>query len=284
MNGTERFGIEIETTGLDKRSIALAIASVCGGTVDTWNPSVTMPDGRVWNVVHDGSIVGDETGEIVSPILTAADFDLLQAVVRAVRAAGAKVNYSCGIHVHVDGAKFDARTLTNLVNLVHRREALIERAVGLDNLRRSSYCRPMSDRFVQAVNGRRVRTLEDVKTAWYGQASYRPTKYDQSRYHGLNLNSFFFRGTVEFRYFNGSLHAGEVKTYVQFVLAMARAALTMKTARKWSAARADVVDRERMLAFMGSIGLKGKEFKVARTHMSKNLPARVAAPAVEVAA
>ena len=42
-------------------------------------------------------------------------------------------------------------------------------------------------------------------------------------------NSLFFRGTIELRYFNGTLHAGEVKAYVQLALAMA--APTVATAQ-----------------------------------------------------
>lgn len=39
-----------------------------------------------------------------------------------------------------------------------------------------------------------------------------------SRYHGLNLHSVFSKGTIEFRMFNSTLHAGEVKSYIQLCL------------------------------------------------------------------
>ena len=71
------------------------------------------------------------------------------------------------------------------------------------------------------LDARRVRSLDDMKAAWYGDADAHANRYHHSRYHGLNLNSLFYRGTVEFRYFNGSLHAGEVKSYVLFCLALA---------------------------------------------------------------
>ncbi len=43
--------------------------------------------------------------------MTYADLETLQEVVRAVRKAGAKVDASCGIHIHVDAARFDAAGL-----------------------------------------------------------------------------------------------------------------------------------------------------------------------------
>ncbi|HBP20477.1 MAG TPA: amidoligase, partial [Planctomycetes bacterium] len=53
--------------------------------------------------------------EVVSPILRYEDIETLQEVIRAVRRAGARVDTSCGIHVHVDAARFDAKALRNLV-------------------------------------------------------------------------------------------------------------------------------------------------------------------------
>jgi len=38
--------------------------------------------------------------------------------------------------------------------------------------------------------------------------------FGSSRYHGLNFNSYFYRRTIEFRYFEGTTHAGKVKAYV----------------------------------------------------------------------
>jgi hypothetical protein len=98
---TLRYGIEIETVGLNRERLARAIQTVVGGdAVDEgrgWR--VTDPTGRVWRVVPDGSLSGGEqSGEIVSPVLTYADLDALQNIIRAVRTAGARADHSTGIH------------------------------------------------------------------------------------------------------------------------------------------------------------------------------------------
>ena len=61
----------------------------------------------------------------------------------------------------------------------------------------------------------------------------RYSHYDDSRYHALNLHSVFSKGTIEFRLFNSTLHAGEVKSYIQLCLAISHQALVQRgTARQ----------------------------------------------------
>jgi hypothetical protein len=273
MMKTLRFGIEIETVGLNRMALARALHSVVGGTISTLvrDVHITTATGRTWKVVPDGSLSGSDNGEIVSPILSYTDIDELQRVVRAVRAAGATVDSSCGIHIHIDGARFDAKSVVNLVKLVHKQERLLEHALGVSERRLAHYCRPIEARFMEALEARRPRTLSDVRDAWYGRPNHAPSRYDSSRYHGLNLNSLFFRGTIELRYFNGTLHAGEVKAYVQLALAMAGKALSSKAAsskrRDFNPATAKYDFRVVLL----HLGLIGDEFKTARLHLTKQL-------------
>jgi hypothetical protein len=269
-----RFGIEIETVGLSRMKLAEAIHSVVGGAIanDYRDVRITTVSGRTWKVVPDGSLSGGEySGEIVSPILEYTDIDELQRVVRAVREAGAKADPSCGIHIHIDGARFDAKSVVNLVKLVHKQERLLEHALGVSDARLQRYCRPIEASFIQALEARRPKTLSEVRDAWYGRPNHTPSRYDQSRYHGLNLNSLFFRGTIELRYFNGTLHAGEVKAYVQLALAMAGKALASKAAsskrRDFNPATAKYDFRVVLL----HLGLIGEEFKTARLHLTKKL-------------
>ena len=86
--------------------------------------------GRTWKVVPDGSLSGGEnSGEIVSPVLGSDDIEELQNIIRAVRTAGAKADLSTGIHIHVGAERFDAKSVVNLVKLVHKQERLLEHAL-----------------------------------------------------------------------------------------------------------------------------------------------------------
>lgn len=276
---TLQFGVEIETVGISRQALALAIHQVVAGTTGstTMDPDgswrATDTQGRAWRVVRDGSLSGGEnSGEIVSPVLGYDDIELLQQVVRAVRAAGARADETTGIHVHVGARQFDAKSIANLVKTVHKQERLLEHALGVSERRLARYCRPIDSAFLQRLEARPPRTLQDVSAAWYGRRDATPSRYDSSRYHGLNLNSFFFRGTIEFRYFNGTLHAGAVKAYIQFVLALAAKALRAKTAsskrREFSVATAKYDWR---VFLVSHLGLIGDEFKTARLHLTKHL-------------
>jgi hypothetical protein len=270
---TLRFGIEIETVGLSRTKLAEAIHSVVGGSIssDYRDVRITIATGRTWKVVPDGSLSGSESGEIVSPILEYTDIDELQRVVRAVRAAGARTDQSCGVHVHIDGSRFDAKSVVNLVKLMHKQERLIEHALGVSEQRLARYCKPIDAAFMQRIETRRPRTMQELSEAWYGRANVTPSRYCSSRYRSLNLNSLLFRGSIELRLFNGTLHAGEIKAYVQLSLALAAKALSSKAA---SSKRRDfnpATAKYDFLVVLLHLGLIGEEFKTARLHLTKKL-------------
>jgi hypothetical protein len=271
---TLRFGIEIETVGATRMTLAHAIQSVVGGRVVNEGRSWRIDDARSrsWKVVPDGSLSGGElSGEVVSPVLEYGDIEQLQQVVRAVRRAGGKSDASTGIHIHIDGARFDAKTAANLVKIVHKQERLIEHALCVSPSRLLRYCQPIDIAFMERLSQRKPRTKDALSTAWYGRPNVIPQRYCPSRYRGLNLNSFFYRGTIEFRYFNGTLHAGEIKAYVHLVLGLAAKALTSKAAsskrRDFSAATAKYDWR----VFLLGLGFIGDEFKSTRHHLTKHL-------------
>jgi hypothetical protein len=80
-----------------------------------------------------------------------------------------------------------------------------------------------------------------------------------------------FRGSIEWRLFNGTLHAGEVKAYVQLCLALAAKGLTSKAAsskrREFNVATAKYDFR----VFLLGLGMVGDELKTARLHLTKRL-------------
>lgn len=280
------FGIEIETVKRTREQIAWAIHSVVGGTVrhvgtplafDPWE--VQDLRGRLWKVVADGSLSSVPAhlrAEVVSPVLGYEDIPQLQAVVRAVYRAGGKVNSQCGIHVHIDAAPFDGRTLGNLAKIVYKQEPLILHALGISRDRLNRYTRPVSDALIQQIEHQRPRTKEQLNRIWYGYHNQQPQHFDSTRYHGVNLHNVWYRGTVEYRWFEGSLHAGKIKAYVQFCLAIAAKALNGRSAssrkRDFNPASAKYDFR----VFLLHLGLIGEEFKTARLHLTKNMPGNAA--------
>ncbi len=287
---TQRFGIEIEMTGITRERAAQVIAGYFG-TTSSYRGGVygayeaTDRQGRIWKVVSDASITcqkknghggksmagRDYSCEVVSPILTYGDIADLQEVVRQLRHAGAFTNKSCGIHIHVDASKHTPQTLTNLVNLMAQKEDILYRALQIapDRL---EYCEKVNERLLAVINRRKPQTLAQLADAWYAdtdEADSRTAHYNPSRYRGLNLHATFTKGTIEFRLFNSTTHAGEIKGYIQFCLALSQQALKQSKA----SCRRSVTDNEKycMRCWLLRLGLNGDEFKTCRHHMTKNL-------------
>ena len=284
----QRFGIEIEMTGLTRSTAAKIIAGHfgtsavhVGGGYDTY--AVRDNDDRQWKLVSDSSIRCENRNganasnlyavEFVSPICHYEDIETIQELVRKLRAGGAKVNSSCGIHVHVDASTHTAKTLRNIVNIMASKEDLLYKTLKV-GVARERYCKKMDTRFLDEMNRRPPMTLDQVKSMWYNGSDHSYRHYDDSRYHALNLHSVFNKGTIEFRLFNSTLHAGEIKSYIQLCLAISHQALVQKSARKTKT----ISDNEKYTfrTWLLRLGLIGDEFKTARHHLLKNLDGNIA--------
>ena len=235
----QRFGVEIEFTGTTRRKAAGIVARALGVAIPTADATVyktrTIVDaeGRKWKVMRDSSILpmsrnGEASDEyrveFVTPPLRYSDIETLQEIVRAFREAGAVANHSCGIHIHVDGANHNAQSLRRLVKFFSARQQLVYEALNVSASRASSWCKPVSRSLIDEMAKVKNISRREMESIWYSSANdgyngrIDHSHYNHTRYHGLNLHSFFSKGTVEFRLFNSTLHAGKIKAYIQFCL------------------------------------------------------------------
>lgn len=278
-----RFGIEVEFTGITRQEAARIAAELLGGRVSGGsNYEVTAPDGRVWQFVYDGSIKplrksgcqkvsagSDYMVEMVSPILTyREDIDKLQELMRLLRKAGgfAGKGTGCGIHIHLDGAPHTPRSIRNFINIVASKNDLFYKALQIEP-ERMRYCKKMDSYLVENMNRAKPKTFDKISDIWYaGYHESLSTHYHNSRYHFLNLHSFFTRHkTVELRGFNSELHAGKVRSYIVLALALNNQALTQKSAS--SAKPQTENEKFAMRVYLNRIGFIGEEFKNCREHL-----------------
>lgn len=284
----QAFGIEIELTGITRYQAATTIATYFGTSLGRQDASygtyrVADRQGRTWQVVKDGSITaqrkvngvrtsaGDEYKvEVVSPKSRYEDIESIQELVRRLRKTGAFANSSCGIHIHVDAANHNAKTLRNLINLMASKEDMLYKALEVNEARMGRYCQKVNGGLIESINRTKPATMEALKTLWYkpygGASTYH---YHESRYHGLNFHSVFTKGTVEFRLFNSTTHAGKIKAYIQLCLAISHQAITQRgaSARKTATTNEKFTFRTWLLR----LGLIGEEFRTARLHLLAKL-------------
>jgi hypothetical protein len=270
----QTFGFEFEFYGIKRKEAVEAIAERFGGRVEyTGNHYYTIdPQGRKWKVVRDGSIsaITGEPCEMVTPILRYEDIETLQEIMRRLRAKGAKVNESCGIHIHVGADQHDAKSLKNLMNIFYSKQDMIYRSVEVLSRREDSYAMKLPNQKIEQLQKEKPKTLNDIGKIWYGgNPSSHQHKYDPSRYHGLNLHNVWYGSTVEFRIFNSTTHAGKVKAYIQFCLAISALAINSRSA----SSKQTVSDNEKYTfrTWLLRLGLIGEEFKTCRHHLLSNL-------------
>jgi hypothetical protein len=156
--------------------------------------------------------------ELVSPILHGLD-GLVQ-VYRAFQflneLAGVDIDKTCGFHVHhgVDPEVFGCEQLRKLVRIVHPMEKLFYLMIPGDR-QNATTCRPLEidvEAFLQTCDPQCGPEACRIKKVWYSPENrYDPEddkypRYDKTRYHGLNLHSYWYRSTIEFRYHSAVLH------------------------------------------------------------------------------
>ena len=282
---SQTFGVEIEMTGITRKKAAGIIAEHLGGNNVDHGASYDAylakdGQGRVWKAVRDGSIRtqrkdgvyadSNYSTEVVTPILRYEDIETLQEIIRKLRKAGAVVNESCGIHIHIGADGFTAKKLRNLTNLMASKEDILFDALKIMPCRRR-YCQKTDQRFLKKVNESRLSSMEEFEDIWYSQApgESRRNHYNDSRYHMLNLHATFTKGTIEFRCFNSTLHAGKIKAYIQFCLAFAQKAKEIRSARPQKKETDN--PKYTFRCFLLRLGLIGDEFKTCRLHMLANL-------------
>ena len=289
----QTFGVEIEMNNITREKAAKLAAEFFGtGRYEdtarrngyfTW--SAWMADGREFKFQKDVSIAGDDLHkcEMVTPILTYEDMETLQELVRILRKAGAKSDASrmCGVHVHIGAKGHTPQTLRNLANIMASHESLIAEALNLDHRRMNRYCKTVDPKFLEVLNKKKPETMADLADIWYTtqDAEYgRNQHYNSSRYKMLNYHAVFTKGTIELRLFEfeapadgkqNGLHAGRLRAYIQFCLALSQMAKEVKYASPKPQQHEN--PKYAMRTWLLRMGFIGDEFKTAREVLTKKL-------------
>lgn len=285
------FGVEVEMTGITREQAAQALADYfgtaplhSGGVYDAW--IVKDTENKEWKLMSDSSIRGErktpvgyeQTGdrrywvEMVSPKLTYAELPKFQECVRQVRHAGAKVNSSCGLHIHVDAANHNRQSLKNLIGIMYSKEDILFKALQVNEARASRWCQKVREpmlRQARTLSSEETKDLTQLERIWYKGDISSGEHYNWTRYYALNLHSVFYRGTVEWRCFNSTLHAGRAAAYINLCLAMSAQAIAQRS----TVMRKTHSDNELFTfrVWLVRLGLNGPEFKNTRDHLLANL-------------
>jgi hypothetical protein len=229
MTHTRTFGCEIELVGLTIEAAARALRASGINTFDTETNSFdgVTPDydddgcdcsscrgnradpndprmRTAWKVTYDGSV--SNGCEVVSPILSGSEgLESVRKVVRALKAAGARVDNSCGFHVHVNARDLQGPELINAVRRYAQHETTIDSFMAPRRREsRSEWCRSMVE-LSRTLSGR-----GDLFVAT------NVANLPQTRYYKLNLAAYVKHGTLEFRQHAGTLNLNKMINWIMF--------------------------------------------------------------------
>lgn len=200
-----RWGVEIEVTGI---GTAAAAAALTRAGVRARAESYNHVTRRHWKCTTDATVSGG--CEVVSPPLSGDEgYRQLQLVCRALTEAGASINSSCGLHVHVEAGQMNREQIAAWVRLYAARQNAFDQLVA-QSRRDNQWCRRWNTRLLESVLRRFVEN--GLMAA-------------MSRYMSVNVNSYARRGTIEFRQHGGSVEYDKISRWVELLLATAEAAV-----------------------------------------------------------
>lgn len=194
------FGVEIELVGLTTRQAAqVLVRAGISAQAEDYNHQTRAH----WKVVHDGSL-GTEfqdgaTAEVVSPILNVTDFEQLRKVMNTLKDAGARVNATCGTHVHIGGFDLSADKVARAAKFW-------------------TYCQHMTDKLVapsRRNNPRWAKRLNEEELNAIERG-----RYDLDRYRAFNVTPINRIQTIEFRQHQGTLNATKLWAWADYCQAI----------------------------------------------------------------
>lgn len=219
------FGVEIEFFGVTREKVSQILN---GRGLENYIQSYNHEDSRTaWKLTTDGSVTGDgcsngyisSGNEIVSPILKGEDgFRQLAVVCEALKEAGAKVDKTCGLHVHLEASDMSLMDWKNTICLYNNFQSTI--AEFLPSSRSSNtYCKAFSQTHMDTIMN--ADSLSNILHCGY---------YDCiDRYFVVNIEAYLRHGTIEFRQHSGTIEYDKIYNWV--VLMMAVQHIGMNTAR-----------------------------------------------------
>lgn len=277
-NSQRDFGVEIEflrPSDKTQQNVADALNTIgINCRVEGYNHTTR----EHWKITPDGSVHTHREGlrggnELVSPRLKGQEgLDEVEKVCQVLQLLGCEVNKSCGLHVHQDVTEIvresDAtakKFITNLVLLCAKYENIIYKLVSPSRLDNRHFSIPVRKTFFNGGELSRViqndpLSITNVKSVLVNKIvrvvndKVVTSELQPNRACGLNLTNIWSRGSVEFRYHNGTLNFEKIKSWIVVTNAIVNSVESTNFVKL-----SNVPNGSRGLAsFRGAIGFVGR--------------------------
>ena len=122
------------------------------------------------------------------------------------------VNRSCGLHVHIDARDLFYKDLRGIAVVMKSFEGVVFSMMPKSRIK-SNWCKSMKMGKSEIIG---IDSNEEFIQTWYDTCGESPSmnKYNDARYHGLNLHARVYLGTIEFRYHSGTNNPTKIKNWI----------------------------------------------------------------------
>lgn len=191
------FGVEIECDVNRNRVREAAEVTGFAYEYQGYNHNDNM---SCFKFVSDGSVGGDDPIECVSNVLKGADGKkALKCACDTLEKAGAKVNRTCGLHVHIGASDLTDEQYANVFANYY-------------------YLEPVIDKFMapSRKNNTYAQTLQDHNVDNFTSKMSVREELCRDRYHKVNCVSWDRHKTIEFRQHQGTVNFEKIFNWVNF--------------------------------------------------------------------
>lgn len=196
-------GVEIECFGFRKSVVREALQRKGVLSIETGYDHNDQK--KAYKLGHDGSIMGENSCEVVSPILK--NLKSLKVVCDTINEHGARVNRSCGLHIHLGAESLTLDQWVRVIKNYARIEAIIDSFMAISRRgNNNGYCKSI----IEAAD-----RLSDIGSFQQIESAFRC-----HRYHKVNVMSFRRHKTIEFRQHQGTTDFAKIKMWAEFLTAL----------------------------------------------------------------
>lgn len=201
----KQFGVELECYNISNDVLRRKL--IAAG-IDCNQGSRSTSNRGYWKITTDSSIRGTNTFELVSPILQGeTGLSELMRVCKVLNQCKAKVNMSCGTHVHINARNFTIDQWKRIYINYSRLESVIDGWMA--NSRRgnaNTYCKGFTgiSNFESKIN--QAATLNEIAGVM-----------GHARYWKVNPQSYSVHNTCEFRQHAGTTSYVKLAAWIRFL-------------------------------------------------------------------
>ena len=207
-------GVEIECFNINKHAIIETLKAQRVKAIETGYNHTDYKD--TYKLGYDSSINGNNTCEVVSPILN--NLNSLKKVCKVINEAGAQVNRSCGLHVHFGAENFTIAQWSRIIRNYAALESIIDSFMPMS--RRGSnnvYCKSV-ERAARYLESNPAYDMHDIRDA-----------FCSDRYYKVNVMAYSSHKTIEFRHHSGTTDFVKIESWINFLRSLLEYSINNET-------------------------------------------------------